>query len=217
MLSEYFLNLEGKKLMPRQEGARFIVFEGIDGSGKSTAAKLLYGHLKERGLPALLTKEPSLESEAGRKIREILTGKIKVSTSERQWLFSEDRAHHVETVIVPALKEGKIVLSDRYFFSTFAFGMATGVELEWLIELNKNFPMPDLVYLFAVSPKVGLSRIDRRGEGAELHDKLDILGGAAEAYTLLAKRFPNFHVIDGEKPIGEVFEAVRKIYEEELE
>lgn len=211
-----FTNLGGEKLMPRPGGARFIVFEGIDGSGKSTAAKLLCEYLKEKGLPVILTKEPSLESEAGRKIREILTGKIKASVEERQRLFSEDRAHHVETVIMPALQDGKVVLSDRYFFSTFAYGMATGVDLEWLIELNKDFVMPDIALLFEVSPNVGLSRIGRRGEGAELHDKLDILKRAGEAYALLAKRFPNFRVIDGEEPVQSVFEAEREIYDKEM-
>ena len=216
MLSKYFFTLEGKKLMPRPEGARFIVFEGIDGCGKSTAAKSLYGYLKEERLPVILTKEPSMESEAGRKIRRILKGEIAVSVEERQQLFTDDRKEHVARVIVPALAEGKIVISDRYFFSTFALGAATGADLEWLISINTKFIMPDLCFLVAVSPEVGLGRVCARGEGMELHDKFDIQKRAGDTYALLAERFPIFRTVDGEKPIDEVSKAVREIYEKEM-
>ncbi len=216
MISGHFFTLEGKESIPRAEGARFIVFEGIDGCGKSTAARLLYEHLKNQGHEVVLTKEPSLDSEAGRKIRRILKGEIVVSVEERQQLFTDDRREHVARVIMPALKEGKIVISDRYFFSTFALGAATGVDLEWLIKINTEFIMPDLCVLVAVSPEVGLGRIRARGEGMELHDRLDILQRAGDTYALLARRFENFRKVDGEKPVEEVFEAVRSIYEKEM-
>jgi dTMP kinase len=217
MISDRFFTLEGKESIMRPKGARFIVFEGIDGCGKSTAAKLLYEHLRNEGREVILTKEPSLESEAGRKIRRILRGEIVVSVEERQQLFTDDRDEHVTRVIMPGLEAGKIVISDRYFFSTFALGAATGADLEWLIRINTKFIMPDLCILVAVTPEVGLGRVRARGEGMELHDKMDIQQRAADTYALLAKRFGNIRTVDGEKPIPEVFEAVRSIYENEME
>lgn len=202
--------------MPRAEGARFIVFEGIDGCGKSTAAKLLAEYLKSKGREVLLTKEPSLDSEAGRKIRQILRGEFTATAHERQQLFTDDRKVHVEQVILPALREGKVVICDRYFFSTFALGAATGADLEWLIKINTNYVMPDLTFLVAVRPEVGLGRVAARGEGMELHDKLDIQQRAADTYVLLARQFPIFRTVDGEKPVEEVFAVVRDIYEHEM-
>ena len=208
MDSRHFYTLEGKELMPRTDGARFLVFEGIDGSGKSTAAKLLYERLNNEGFRVILTKEPSLATEAGKKIREILTGKMQASVRERQQLFTDDRKEHLERVIMPALKEGKVVISDRYFFSTLAFGAGTGVDLEWLVEINKNFVMPDIAFLITVSPQVGLQRIRSRGQGAELHDKLGILERVGEAYAALAVRFPNIKFVNGERSIEEVSQEI---------
>lgn len=216
MLNENFFTLHGERVMLRADGARFIVFEGIDGCGKSTAAKLLAEYLKSKGQEVLLTKEPSLDSEAGRRIRQILRGEFTATVEERQQLFTDDRKVHVEQVILPALREGKVVISDRYFFSTFALGAATGADLEWLININTNYIMPDLAFLVAVSPTVGLGRVAARGEGMELHDKLDIQQRAADTYALLAQRFPIFRTVDGEKSVEEVFAAVRLAYENEM-
>lgn len=216
MLKDKFFTLEGQEVMPRVENARFIVFEGIDGCGKSTAAKLLAKYLQNKGQKVLLTKEPSLDSEPGRKIRQILRGEFTASVEERQQLFTDDRKVHVEQVILPALREGKVVICDRYFFSTFALGAATGADLKWLIKINTNYVMPDLTFLVAVRPEIGLGRVTARGEGMELHDKLDIQQRAADTYALLARRFPIFRTVDGEKSVEEVFTAVTDVYESEM-
>jgi len=94
---------------------KFIVFEGLDGSGQSTQAGLLKDFLLEKGYEVILTKEPTIESEAGRKIRKVLDKKLNLSPKELQELFAQDRKEHLENIIIPALKQGKMVISDRYF------------------------------------------------------------------------------------------------------
>ena len=122
---------------------KFIVFEGIDGSGQSTQAGLLHKFLSKRGRLVVLTKEPTQDSRAGRKIRKILDKKEKTSSQRLQQLFADDRKEHLKKTVIPALKQGKTVISDRYFFSSLAFGTADGVDLNWLIRINKAFLVLD--------------------------------------------------------------------------
>jgi dTMP kinase len=107
---------------------KFIVFEGLDGSGQSTQANLLKSFLTEKGLAVVLTKEPTKVSSVSQKIREVLDEKRKITPKELQELFVQDRREHLADLVIPALKENKIVISDRYFFSTFAFGSSGGLE-----------------------------------------------------------------------------------------
>ncbi|MFH1841540.1 MAG: dTMP kinase, partial [Candidatus Nealsonbacteria bacterium] len=125
------LNKGGKELK-----GKFIVFEGLDGSGQTTQANLLKDFLEEKGKEVVLTKEPTKNSEAGRRIREILDEKEKLDPIDLQRLFIQDRREHLDNLIIPSLKEGKTVISDRYFFSTIAFGASDGVDRNWLIEAN---------------------------------------------------------------------------------
>jgi len=98
---------------------KFIVIEGLDGSGQSTQAEFLKKFLVKQGKKVLKTKEPTLSSKAGRNIKKILNKEKKGSPMELQKLFVKDRKVHLNEVIVPALKEGKVVISDRYFFLHF--------------------------------------------------------------------------------------------------
>jgi len=134
----------------------FVVFEGPDGSGQSTQVELLVNYLKAKGCKVLATKEPTLQSKAGKTIREALDEKIKLGPQELQGLFTKDRASHLKNIILPALKRGKIVISDRYFFSSFAFGAANGVSLDWLVRMNKMFLHPDLTLILDVPAEVSV-------------------------------------------------------------
>ncbi len=188
---------------------KFIVFEGLDGSGLSTQAKMLGDYLKAGGHEVILTKEPTMDSEAGRQIRAILDEKIKTEPAEIQKLFAQDRKEHLDNLIIPALKEGKIVISDRYFFSTFAFG-AVGSDLEWLIGLNKDFLLPDMTFLLLVRPEISIDRIIKRGDGIKLFEKLPTLEKVYENYKNIAKMFEGVCVINGEMTVDEVSEKIKK-------
>jgi len=115
----------------------------------------------------------------------------------------------LKKVIIPALKRGKTVISDRYFFSTFAFGSAHGADLEELIKMNDNFLYPDLIFLLKVNSKICIERIERRADPKTLFEKQERLAKVWEAYEKLASRFENIKIIDGEKPIEQVFEEVK--------
>lgn len=189
---------------------KFIVFEGLDGSGQTTQAKLLAEYLLRLGKRVVLTKEPTLDSEAGRRIRKILDNKEKVSPKELQELFVEDRRAHVKNLIIPALNEGKIVISDRYFFSTIAYG-ALDLDTEWLIDLNKDFPFPDIVFLLKVRPEICLERIKSRGQGFKLFEELEKLKKIWETYKILPQRFNNVYMIDGEQTIPKVHKDIIRV------
>jgi len=190
---------------------KFIVIEGLDGSGQSTQAELLRKFLTGKGYQVVVTKEPTLDSEAGRKIRDILDSKVDSEPEKLQELFAQDRKEHLEKIIIPALKEGRFVISDRYFFSSFAFGASDGLDLEWLIKLNDNFLLPDLTFILKVRSKVCVSRIEKRGNSRTLFEKEEKLIKVWETFKIMPARFENIEIIDGEKSIEEVFGEVKKI------
>ena len=195
---------------------KFIVFEGLDGSGQSTQADLLKNFLTEKGFEVILTKEPTQDSQSSREIRETLDKKIKITPQKLQELFTQDRREHLENLIIPALKEGKMVISDRYFFSTFAYGASGGIDLEWLIKINNEFLLPDSTIILKVSPEICLSRIEKRGEGIKLFEKVEKLKKVWQTYEVLPARFENVYMIDGEKTIEEVFSEVKSLVHSKL-
>ncbi|OGE75332.1 MAG: dTMP kinase [Candidatus Doudnabacteria bacterium RIFCSPHIGHO2_01_52_17] len=194
----------------------FVVFEGPDGSGQSTQVELLVNYLKAKGCKVLATKEPTLQSKAGKTIREALDEKIKLGPQELQGLFTKDRASHLKNIILPALKRGKIVISDRYFFSSFAFGAANGVSLDWLVRMNKMFLHPDLTLILDVPAEVSVGRIEKRGKLKTLFEKKQKLEKVIKIYRIFPRRFSNVYLVDGRKPIPKVFQSVRKIVRSKL-
>ena len=139
----------------------FIVFEGIDGSGKSTHIRLLCRDLREQGHDMLWTSEPS-RGRIGRFIREYVERRrSRLPPEVEALLFAADRFQHVRRIIEPGLERGRIVVSDRYIHSSLAYQGAEGVSLGWIRELNRFAPMPDLCILLDVSPETGLGRMRR--------------------------------------------------------
>ncbi len=197
---------------------KLIVMEGLDGSGQSTQANLLKDFLLKKGYQTVLTKEPTQDSKDGRKIREVLDKKSEIQPQKLQELFAQDRKEHLEGVIIPALKEGKIVISDRYFFSSFAYGTTSGLDLGWLIEINNDFLLPDITFFLKVSPEICLKRVDVRNKNKErtLFEEKEKLSKVWQVYQNLPNRFDNISVINGEKSIEEVAGFVKKIIKKEL-
>lgn len=192
---------------------KFIVFEGLDGSGQSTQATHLAEFLVNNGCNVVVTKEPTMDSKAGREIRRILANHIEIDPLEFQKLYAQDRSEHLNNKVIPALKEGKTVISDRYFFSTFAYGTAHGHNIEELIDLNNNFLYPDLIFLLKVKPKVCIERIEKRGSHIDLFEKEDKLKKVWEVYKTFPNKFKNIHLVDGERDIKEISKEIINIYE----
>ncbi len=184
---------------------RFIVFEGLDGSGQSTQAEILSRHLKGQ-----LTKEPT-NNLIGGLIRGQLQGDWKTEPECLQLLFTADRAHHLEKEILPLLNKGIDVVCDRYMFSTIAFGSLGIDDWQWLKDLNKRFLLPDIVFYLKVSPKSCIKRIKENRNSFELFEKEKKLEKIEKGYEALAKEYSIFKVIDGEREIKEIAEEVKSI------
>jgi dTMP kinase len=145
-----------------------IVFEGIDGTGKSTQMSLLATTLKMKGFDVIETREPT-NGQFGQQIRALYTNRQGVSREQELELFLADRREHVQTLLTPALQQGKVILCDRYFLSTAAYQGAVGFSPVAIIEKNSFAPDPDLALLFSVPPQIGIERITA-GRGDTLND-----------------------------------------------
>lgn len=187
----------------------FIVFEWLDGSWSSTQVDKLYDYLVSIWKSVIKTKEPTT-SYIWKLAREILQGKISVSSDSLQLLFCADRADHLDREILPALKEWKIVLSDRYYFSTIAF-WSLWSSRDWLEKINENFLKPDIIFLFKLDPSECVKRIEKRGAEKELFEKEQILKKVWENYEYLQKKHDNCIIIDASKSIDEIFEEIRGV------
>lgn len=189
---------------------KFIVVEGLDGSGKSAQVGLLINFLREKGKEVVVTKEPTTESEFGRKIKQALRKEIFVEPLELQKFYVQDRKEHLENKVIPALKEEKFVVSSRYAFSTFAYGYSDGLDVNLLVKLNEEFLLPDLTIIVDVSPEFCVKRIEGRGEPKELFEQKEKLTKVNEIYKKIPDMFENVVMVNGEKPIPEVFEDIKK-------
>lgn len=141
----------------------FIVLEGIDGCGKSTQAKLLGDWLKSEGYSVLLTAEPTHKG-IGSFVREILASGEEIDPMALALLFTADRCEHLRNEIEPALAVGKVVISERYYYSTVAYQAAQGVSWDWLLTINSYAlnHKPDLVFLLDVGPDFALPKIQEK-------------------------------------------------------
>jgi len=185
---------------------RLIVFEGIDGTGKSTQLLLLGEYLRRQGHEVLLTREPT-NGQFGRKIRALYADRKQVSRQEELELFLADRREHCEIELLPALSAGKIVLCDRYFLSTVAYQGANGCDPATILAENSFAPDPDLALVFEVCIATSLQRITQgRGEEPNDFEQEESLTKVRTIFDLLT--LPYITRIDAEQSIEKVHRAV---------
>jgi len=178
----------------------FICIEGIDASGKTTQARRLVRNLRRKGFDAVYTIEPS-SGNAGRLIRRyVLDRKRRVPIAVEALLFAADRVEHVETEIKPALEKGKIVVCDRYIYSTLAYQGAAGLDLEWIEQINKLALKPNLALLIDVPIDVVVKRLRRKRTVMETTQNLQKV---REVYMKMVQE-QRLTLIDGDKPIREI-------------
>lgn len=153
----------------------FIVFEGIDGAGTSTQIKkLVEKGCKECGNGAFLATAEPTTGETGRFLRRMLGGDFSVDEKTNAYLFAADRCEHIfgKGGVEELCKAGKIVVSDRYFFSSMAYqSVSCGEELPRL--LNSPFPLPEYLFYFVINPEVSLGRVTARGEKKEIYETIE--------------------------------------------
>ncbi len=191
----------------------FICIEGLDGSGKTTHAHRLVRHLQEKGFDAVYTTEPS-RGELGKFIRgTILEAKKRVPRLVEAFLFAVDRVEHFEKEVKPALKEGKIVVSDRCVYSSLAYQGAAGLDLEWIEKINRFALPPDYALYIDVPPEVVVKRIRRK---KSVMERLETQRRVKEVYMKFVdngKLVP----IDGDRKTAEVEQNILKLILEFLQ
>jgi len=195
---------------------KFIVVEGIDGSGSTTQALKMHQFLQSHQLKSHLTKEPT-NYLIGGLIRSWLTGDWSSSPMCFQLLFTADRAHHLEKEIIPMLEQGINVISDRYYYSTVAYGSIDIPDKEWLHEINKHFIKPDLVIYLRVTVREAMERMAASRNSFELFEKEQQLTEVIKHYEEFAGDLDYFIPIDGGKREDEVFDDIKNVLHKKLE
>jgi len=200
---------------------KFISFEGIDGSGKSTQLRLIAGDLRVRGFDVLTTMEPG-GTPLGRRLREaFLETEESVSPRAELLLFAADRAQHVNFLVKPALEQGKIVISDRFADATFAYqGAGRGFDektVNQVIMLATDGLKPDLTLFFDIPIEKAISRTNSRTGNEAIKNRMDLettefYSRVRAAYLKIAQKEPKrFQVIDASGSIDEVHARVSEI------
>lgn len=176
-------------------GGFFLVIEGIDGAGKSTQADTVAQVLSARGLNVVRTGEPT-DGPWGRRIRASAT-EGRMSPEEEVHAFIEDRKQHVAERIRPGLAAGRVIISDRYYFSTVAYQGARGFDPEELMRRNEAFAIePHLLILIDLPPEVGLARVGLRDGRANEFETLNQLTRSREIFRAIKK--PYLERLDGQ-------------------
>ena len=199
--------------MSSSNNAKFITFEGIDGCGKSTQAKLLLEYMNKSGVETILVREPG-GTNISESIREILLHSSSGQMGDRteSLLMTASRAQLTQEVIIPNMEQGKFVIADRYSDSTLAYqGGGRNLDIEWLNELNNYATftlLPDITFFVDIQPEEALRRLDNNkdrieGIGIEFQTRV------RKTYHELAERFNDRYVIvDGYGEKGDIHQKV---------
>lgn len=203
---------------------KFIAIEGIDGSGKTTQVERLKEILSKSRTNLFFTKNPT-DGEIGKFIRQMLTGKIKFVPIAYQYLFCADRATQQEE-IVKHLKKGDTVITDRYFWSSVAYGgLDRGIDFSQekeslkkgnlalcafsILSAYNEFLVPDITLFLKISAKSAIERLTSSRHVKDIYDEKDKLEKITNGYEWLIKKFPDeFTIIDGEQSVEKVTDNI---------
>ena len=200
----------------------YIALEGIDGSGKTTQVERLVAHFREQGREVVQTREPRKDvGLVGKLIQEILHGKATVSPVAFQYLFSADRQMHHQELILPALKAGKVVISDRCFWSAIPYGLLDKEEkveansiyqklaAQSILSFYHEFTIPDKTLYLEVSLETAMKRLQAETTVKEIYEDKAKLQRALEGYQWLLHEFPKeFTIVDANRSVDEVGEEI---------
>jgi len=197
----------------------FVVLEGIDGSGKTTQCSTVVERLQKEGIDAVCTKEPT-DGEIGQLIRKVLSEEVNVPAAAIQYLIAADRAVHQEE-LNSLLRDGKLVISDRYFWSAVAYGTADKEDVDFenhaqvlmvsqsILSMYNQFILPDLSLYLDVSIPTALDRLSQMDKKKELYERKEKLERIDKGYRWLLEQFPQaFTKIDGEQSSDTVTEDI---------
>ena len=198
--------------------SKFIVFEGIDGAGKTTQIKLLLEELSKRGIKCFTTAEPT-EYPSGKKIREALSGRLEVTPLEMAEMFAADRVihnNHEGDGIGEVLSRGVTVISDRYYYSSLAY-QGTVLGFETVAKLNLENPeirMPDICIFLDLTPEQSLERITKGRDKLEIFENVETLTRVRERFfsVITDLEEDNIAIIDAYRTPEEIAEDIWTLY-----
>lgn len=192
----------------------FIVFEGIDGSGTTTQIKKLAERFPKEKV--FVSAEPT-KNETGLFLRRMLKGEFSVNEKTASFLFAADRCEHLygKNGILEQIQNGKIALSDRYFFSSLAY-QSVSCGKNFPEHLNSLFPLPEILFYFKINPEISINRVTARGEKTEIYEKIEFQKKTADIYDQVINSYTQKEksqgmkiiTIDAEKPIDEISEII---------
>ena len=197
----------------------FITFEGPEGSGKSTIAKMVKEYFENKGIDVLLTREPG-GNDFAEEIRNVIMANADIDPMTELLLFESARREHLDKKIIPAISNRKLVISDRFMDSSTVYqGIVKGLgreKVEKLNEITVGEYKPSLTILFDLEPKVGLERINANNRETNKFDKygLDFHISVRNAYKSIAENDERFKIVDASQDIDNVFKQTIKIIEE---
>ncbi len=191
-----------------------VVFEGIDGSGKSTQIQLLAQYLRARGITVTTDYEPT-RGPWGMKIREAAMAGDRLDLEEEINCLLQDRREHVRDLVEPALARGEWVLLDRYYLSMMAYQGASGVPVEDIREWNEAFAtVPDIAFWLDVPLEVAVERMRTRGGVADAFEREPFLQACMDIYS--AMEMPWLHRVEADAGIDETQARIRELVRQEL-
>src|SRR3989344_8399723 len=205
----------------------YIAFEGIDGVGKTTQTSILKKYFEDKKKKVVYTKEPTNIPPIGTLIHDFIQGKIDLPPISVQYLFAADRAIHMETIVEPSLQKGKIVISDRCFWSSVAYGILDKMKnshtlkngeillvSESILSMYHQFIIQDITFYIKVSEETAMKRLSKMNKKKEYYETKEKLRKIKEGYDWLANKFPKeIIVIDGEQSVEKVTAEILKNYD----
>jgi dTMP kinase len=201
---------------------KYITIEGIDGSGKTTQVEKIADYFRKQGRNVIQTREPRKIGIIGEIAQKVLNGKLKVSKLALQYLFATDRVLSQEEVIIPALKRGDIVVSDRCFWSAVVYGILDRAggrynyeEADFMLivysilSMYHRFIVPDFTYYLQIPLDTALSRLKKKNDIREIYEDKEKLRKVIEGYNWLSEKFvKEIITVNGEKPIDSVTKEI---------
>ncbi len=187
---------------------KLITVEGADGCGKTTHVKLLADWLRSEGHDVLVTDEPT-DNPIGKVLKSSLRRELELPVEAEALLFAADRVKHVAEVIRPALDAGKVVIAERYVYSSLAYQSVRGLPMEWIRAINERAPEPDFAVVIDVPVEVAFERIKRSRKLDTFEEDLELQRRVRERYLEIAEA-EGLAVVDGRAKIDEVQAKIRE-------
>lgn len=195
---------------------KLIALEGLDGSGKTTQSSLVAKALEKLGHKVIQTKEPT-DHPTGKFLRQALSRELDIPPVAIQYLYGADRAVH-QKEIIEYLKKGYYIVTDRYFWSSVAYGASDMGRIDdyqlamySMLSFYNRFLLPNITFYLKVSPSTGLDRIEETGKQKEIYENIEKLKKIEKGYDFLLQRFPDeLTVIDAGKSVEKVTEDIIK-------